>query len=66
MSMNYVSMESDNGLSPVRRQAIIGNNAGILLGEHISMKFHLKFKSFIPENTFENVVCKMSAMLFRP
>ena len=30
-SMNWVSIGSDNGLSPVRRQAVIETNAGILL-----------------------------------
>ena len=28
--MNWVSIDSDNGLSPIRRQAIIGTNAGLL------------------------------------
>ena len=48
---------SDNCLSPGRRQAIIWSNAGILLiGIYI----------FIQQNTFENVVWKMAAILFRP
>ena len=31
MSLSWIIIGSDNGLSPVRRQAIIGTNAGILL-----------------------------------
>ena len=31
--------------------------------EHISMKFYLKFRTLI--NAFENVLCKMAAILFR-
>ena len=30
-AVNYATIGSDNGLSPVRRQTIIWNNAGILL-----------------------------------
>ena len=43
---------SDNGLSPGRRQSIIGINAGILL-----FQWNLKWNSyiFIQENAFENV-----------
>ena len=31
MSLNYAIIDSDNGLSPDRRQAIIWTNVGILL-----------------------------------
>ena len=64
------SIASDNGLSPGRRQAIIWNNAGILLigplGTNFSVFFYRNSNIFIEENTFENVVCKMSAILSRP
>ena len=33
--------------------------------EQTSVKFYSKFKNFIEENAFENVVCKMAAILFR-
>ena len=29
------------------------------LKEHISVKFYLRFKVFIQENAFENVICEM-------
>ena len=38
-SVNRVSIGSDNGLSPIRRQAIIWTNAGILLIEPLGTKF---------------------------
>ena len=59
---------SDNGLLPVGRQAIIGTNDGLLLigplGINCSEIFIklLQF-FFIQENAFENVVCKMAAIL---
>ena len=34
--------------------------------EHISMKYFLKFKSFIQENAFENIVDEMVAILSCP
>ena len=64
------SIASDNGLSRGRRQAIICNNAGILLigplGTNFSDFFYRNSNIFIEENTFQNVVCKMSAILSRP
>ena len=63
-------ISSDNGLSPGRRQAIIWTIAGILLfgtfGTNFSQilsKIHtFSFKKI----SFENVVCKMAAILSRP
>ena len=51
-SVQHTDIASDNGLSPVRRQAIIWTNAATLsirqgiYKEYISVKFHLRFKSF--------------------
>ena len=53
-------VDSGNGLSPVRRQAIIWTNAGILLIEPLGINFSeillKKSNSFIQKNAFENVV----------
>ena len=57
---------SDNGLSPGRRHAIIWTNDGSMyigtLGTNVSENSYI----FIQENAFENVVCKMAVILFRP
>ena len=65
MSVNRVSIGSDTGFSPDRRQAIIWANAGILLigclGVYLSeiwIEIHTSFKNFIQENAFENVFWK--------
>ena len=61
---------SDNGLSPGRRQAIFWTNAEILsigpLGTNFSENFNRNSNIFIPENTFESVVCETAAILSRP
>ena len=61
---------SDNDLSLKRRLAIIWTNAGILLIqtlEQTTVKSSAQFiYSFIQENAFENVVCKMSSISSRP
>ena len=56
---------SNNGLLPERRQAIIWTNAGILL---IGLQWNINRNSniFIEENTFENVVCEMLFISYRP
>ena len=62
----------DNGLSPGRHQAIVWNNAGILLIGPLETNFSeiliLNRNSyiFIQENAFQNVVWKMAAILSRP
>ena len=56
---------SDNGLSPGRRQAIIWNNARIMLIEPLGTSFSEIWME-IEENTFKNVICEMSAILTRP
>ena len=34
--------------------------------EHSSVKFYLKFKSFIQRNVLENAVCEIAAILSQP
>ena len=58
---NLTIIGSDNGLSPVRRQAIAWTNVGILLigplGTNFSeMLIEIHFYIFVQENPFENVV----------
>ena len=56
-------IDSDNGLSPGRYEAIIWTNAGILLIGPLETNFSeilFQFQIFsIEENTFKNVVCEM-------
>ena len=65
----YVSVGSDNGLSPVRHQAITWSNAGLLsigpLGTNFSENRIEIQNFFIRENTFENVVCKIGGHFVR-
>ena len=58
---------SDNGLSPIRQQAIILTNAGLLLIKNQGTYFmgiYLKFFHFIISG-FEDVLCKMMVILFQ-
>ena len=63
MSVNWASIGSGNGFSPVWRQAITWNNADLLsigsLGINFSDIRNQNTKVFIQENAFENVVCKI-------
>ena len=62
----YAIIASDNGLSPVRRQAIIQTNAGLLLTELLGKNewnFNRNSNIFIQENTIEK---KMSSAKWRP
>ena len=63
------TISSDNRLLPDWRQAIMWTNAEMLLigPTEISSSQQLNWKSyiFIQENTFENVACKMAAILSR-
>ena len=56
---------SDNGLSPVRRQAIIWTNAGILLIRPLAIKFN---EILIGNQTFslKKIHLKMSSAKWRP
>ena len=57
---------SDNGLAPIRRQAIIWTNAGIMLFWTLRNKLQWNFNQnpyiFNQENAFENAVWKMEAI----
>ena len=64
------SIGSDNALSPGRRQAIIWTKAGILSNGPLEINFSEIVNGIhlfsLKKNTFENVVWKMVAILFRP
>ena len=68
VSVNYAIISSDNGLPPVRRHAIIWTNAGLLLIRPIHFSgLLIESQTFSSKkNAFENVVCRMAAILFRP
>ena len=62
-------ISSGNSLAPVRRQAIIWTDAGLLLlgplGTNFSeIRIKIQFEIYIQENDYENV-CKMAAILSR-
>ena len=65
VSMDQVSIGSDNGLSPIRRQAIILTNAGLLLigllGTNVS-EILIKIQIF----SFKKMRLKMSSGKWRP
>ena len=57
---------SRNGLSPIRRQAIIWTSAWLLSIEPLGiLNSNQNTKFFIRENTSENIFCKMEAILSR-
>ena len=60
LHINQVNIGSDNALSPIRRQAIIWTDAGLLSIGPLRTNFT---KLFIHENAFENIVCGMAAIL---
>ena len=68
-AVNQVSIGSDNGLSPIRRQAIIWTSAGLSsIGWTPRVRFQWNSKNrklFIHENTSENIVCEKVAILSR-
>ena len=62
-------IDSDNGLSTGRSQAIIWTKAGILLIGPLGIYFNeilIGVKENAFENAFENVVCEMASILSRP
>ena len=69
--VNRVSSGSDNGFAPIRRQAIIGTNAGIwnivnwTLRNKVQWNLNRNSCIFIQENVYENIVCEMAAILSR-
>ena len=70
VSVNWVSIVSDNGLSTVRPQAIIWNNAGMLLVQPPKNKLQWNpdhnSHIFIEENACEYTVWKKATILCRP
>ena len=68
-SVNQISTDSDNSLSPIRHQAIIRTNAWLLsigpLGTNFS-EILIKIKNFsFMKMQLENIVCEMAAILSR-
>ena len=64
--MNRVSIGSDNGLSPIQRQAIIWTNIMLLLiwalGTNSDILVKIQKKQFIHENASQNIPCEMAAI----
>ena len=61
-----IIIDSDNGLSPGRRQVIIRTNAGMLIGPlgiYFSELFNRIQYIFIHENAFQNGVYFISATM---
>ena len=60
--MNWVRIVSDNGLSPIQRQAIVETNGGFLsigaLGTNFGEIFIKNTKLFIHGNASENIACQ--------
>ena len=69
MLVNQVSIGSENGLSPIRRQVIIWTSAGLLSIGPLGANFNeiliktQNTKNIIHENPSENVVCEKAANL---
>ena len=67
--MNWISIGSGNGLSPIRHQAISWTNAHLLSIAPLETNFiQILFKIqklFIQGNPFENVICEMATILSR-
>ena len=59
------SIGSDNGLSPIWRQAIILTNAGLLSIRLLGTNFNHDIKLFSHENASENIVCEVVGTLSR-
>ena len=69
-SVNLISIGSDNGLSFIRRQAIIWTSAEQLLIGPLGTNFNeilinQNTKLFIQDNAYEKIVCDMTAILSR-
>ena len=64
---NQTTIDSGNGLLPGLHKAINWTNAGILLIGPFSYKLKRHFNHssyiFIQENAFENIICKIVAIL---
>ena len=65
VSMNWISIGSDNDLSPIRRRAIVRTNAGIFFIWPLATKFSemlIKIHTFV----FKKTYLKMSSAKWRP
>ena len=64
-----VSIGLDNGLSPIRQQAIILTNAGLfvnwILKNKLSWNFDQNTKFCVDKNASENTHCEKAVILFR-
>ena len=60
-------MDSDNGLVPIRHQAIYLNQCWIIvnwtLGNKLQWNFNQNTKLFICKNASENIVCEMASIV---
>ena len=70
MCLNLVIIDSDNGLSPGQRQAIIWTNAGILfiepLGTNLSEIFEEIYTFSFKKMHLKMLLGKMASILSRP
>ena len=66
-SVTRVSIGSDNGLAPIRCQAIILINTVLLIGPlgTNSSEILITIQTFHSQNAFENIVCEIAAILSR-
>ena len=65
--MNQAIIGSDNGLLPVRHQAIISTDVGLLSIGSLGTNFsEISINHFFEEIAFENVIWKIVANLFQP
>ena len=66
LSVNYATIGSDNGLSPIRRQSHYLNQFWIIvnLTPRYMFQWNCIWKSglCVQQNSFENVVCKMASI----
>ena len=64
--MNWVSIGSDNGLSPIRREAIIKINAWVIanwtLRNKLKWNYNQNTTNFIQENSCEKIVCETTTI----
>ena len=67
-SMNRVSIDSDNGLSPSTPSHYLNQCWVIInwtLGNKLQWNFNQNTRLFIHENASENIICEMAAILSR-
>ena len=67
---DLVNIDSGNGLAPIWRQAFTWTNVDLLtivpIQTNVNKILIEREKNSFEENSVENVVCKMSAILSRP